>query len=117
MFIYDCVEGLLRLMASNYREPLNLGTEELVSVDQLVDMVCEVAGKKLANATTLSDRRACADATATTRDYAQVLGWEPQTPLRDGLEITYHWIEQELQKSGRYAPTTSSDQVEALQAV
>ena len=47
MFVPDCVEGLLRLMASNYREPLNLGTEEMVSVDELVDLICDIAGKKL----------------------------------------------------------------------
>ena len=47
MYVADCVEGMLRLMASNYREPLNLGTEEMVSVDGLVDMVCEIARKNL----------------------------------------------------------------------
>lgn len=47
MWIDDCVEGLVRLMASDYHAPLNLGTEELVTVDKLVDMVCQVAGKRL----------------------------------------------------------------------
>lgn len=47
LYIFDCIEGLLRLMASDYSEPLNLGTEELVTIDGLVDIVCHIAGKKL----------------------------------------------------------------------
>src|SRR6476619_4499211 len=47
MYVDDCVEGLIRLMASEYRDALNLGTPELVTIDELVDLVCEVAGKRL----------------------------------------------------------------------
>jgi nucleoside-diphosphate-sugar epimerase len=47
MYVNDCVEGLLRLMASDYSEPLNLGTDQLVTINELVDMVCRVAGKHL----------------------------------------------------------------------
>ncbi len=66
MFVPDCVEGLLRLMASNCREPLNLGTEEMVSVDELVDMVCDIAGKKLIKRHELTVRKECGAETATT---------------------------------------------------
>jgi len=103
MFISDCVEGLLRLMASDYREPLNLGTEELVSVDQLVDMVCDVAGKKLTKRHDLTKPQGVRGRNSDNSRLRTVLGWEPQIHLRDGLAITYQWIEQELEKAGRLA--------------
>ena len=101
MFISDCVDGLLRLMASDYREPLNLGTEELVTVDQLVNMVCEVAGKKLTKRHDLSKPQGVRGRNSDNTRLRTVLAWEPQTQLRDGLAITYPWIEQELEKAGR----------------
>ncbi len=101
MYIDDCVEGLLRLMASSYREPLNLGTEEMVSVDQLVDMVCEIAGKKLMRLHDRSKPQGVRGRNSDNSRLRTVLGWEPKTPLRHGLEITYRWIEDELRKAGR----------------
>src|SRR5271157_3681895 len=101
MFISDCVDGLLRLMASDYREPLNLGTEELVTVDQLVDMVCEIAGKELIKRHDLTKPQGVRGRNSDNSRLRTVLGWEPQTRLRDGLAITYQWIEQELEKAGR----------------
>ena len=105
MWISDCVEGLLRLMASNYREPLNLGTEELVTVDQLVDMVCEIADKKLIKHHDLTKPQGVRGRNSNNSRLRTVLGWEPQTKLRDGLAITYQWIEQELDKAGRLSET------------
>ncbi|MGD0929534.1 MAG: NAD-dependent epimerase/dehydratase family protein [Candidatus Korobacteraceae bacterium] len=104
MFIPDCVEGLMRLMASDYREPLNLGTEEMVSVDALVDLVCDIAGKKLSKRHELNRPQGVRGRNSDNSRLRTVLGWEPQTPLRDGLEITYRWIEDELRKAGRLEP-------------
>lgn len=101
MFIDDCLEGLLRLMASDYREPLNLGTEEMVSVDELVDLVCRVAGKKLSKRHELNRPQGVRGRNSDNSRLREVLGWEPQTPLRTGLDITYRWIEGELRKAGR----------------
>jgi len=101
--IDDCVEGLLRLMASNYREPLNLGTEEMVSVDQLVDMVCDVAGKKLTKRHELNRPQGVRGRNSDNSRLRAVLGWEPKTPLREGLKTTYRWIEDELRRTGRLA--------------
>ncbi len=105
MWISDCVEGLLRLMASNYREPLNLGTEELVTVDQLVDMICEIADKKLVKRHDLTRPQGVRGRNSDNSRLRTVLGWEPQTKLRDGLTITYQWIEQELERGGRLSET------------
>ena len=67
MYIDDCVEGLVRLMASDYAEPLNLGTDRLVTINQLIDLVSDVAGKALEEAArSRRSRKAYADATATT---------------------------------------------------
>ena len=101
MFVPDCVEGLLRLMASDYREPLNLGTEEMVSVDELVDMVCDVAGKRLVKNHELDRPQGVRGRNSDNSRLRKVLGWEPTTPLRKGLAVTYEWIEDELRKTGQ----------------
>lgn len=104
MFVPDCVEGLLRLMASDYREPLNLGTEEIVSVDELVDLICSIAGKRLRKQHELDRPQGVRGRNSDNSRLRTVLGWEPRTPLRDGLKVTYRWIEDELRKSGRLEP-------------
>jgi len=104
MWIDDCVEGLMRLMASQYTAPLNLGTEELVTVDRLVDMVCEIAGKHLHKFHALERPQGVRGRNSDNSRLRVVLGWEPATPLAEGLEITYRWIEQELEQAGRLAP-------------
>jgi len=104
MWIEDCVEGLIRLMASEYRAPLNLGTEELVTIDQLVDIVCEIAGKRLHKVHALEKPQGVRGRNSDNSRLRVVLGWEPRTPLATGLEVTYRWIEQELERAGRLAP-------------
>ncbi len=104
MYIDDCLEGLLRLMASQYREPLNLGTDELISVDGLVDLVSEIAGKRLVKYHDLTKPQGVRGRNSDNSRLREVLGWEPQIRLRDGLKVTYLWIERELRKSGRTAP-------------
>jgi lipopolysaccharide/colanic/teichoic acid biosynthesis glycosyltransferase len=103
-WIEDCVEGLMRLMASHYHAPLNLGTEELVTIDQLVDMTCEIAGKRLRKVHALERPQGVRGRNSDNSRLRTVLGWEPRTPLRQGLEITYQWIEQELERTGRLEP-------------
>jgi nucleoside-diphosphate-sugar epimerase len=104
MYIDDCVDGLLRLMASQYREPLNLGTDELISVDGLVDLVSEIAGKKLVKYHDLNKPQGVRGRNSDNSRLREVLGWEPQIRLRDGLKVTYMWIERELRKAGRSVP-------------
>jgi nucleoside-diphosphate-sugar epimerase len=104
MWIEDCVEGLIRLMASEYRAPLNLGTEELVTINQLVDMACDIAGKHLHKVHALDKPQGVRGRNSDNSRLRVVLGWEPQTPLATGLEITYRWIEQELERAGRLVP-------------
>src|SRR5271165_1616696 len=101
MWIDDCVEGLTRLMASDYHDPLNLGTEELISVDGVVDLISKIAGKRLRKVHLLDKPQGVRGRNSDNSRLRIVLGWEPQTRLADGLKITYHWIEEELERTGR----------------
>lgn len=96
MYVDDCVEGLLRLMACDYRLPLNLGTDRLVTVDELVDLVCGVAGKRLHKLHDLSKPQGVRGRNSDNSRIRQVVKWEPLVPLEQGLAVTYRWIEQEL---------------------
>lgn len=98
MYVDDCVEGLIRLMASNHREPLNLGTDEMVSINHLVDMICGIAGKSLTKRHDLTKPQGVRGRNSDNTLLRKVLGWEPDTSLEKGLAVTYKWIEAELKK-------------------
>lgn len=98
MYVDDCVEGLIRLMASNHREPLNLGTDEMVSINHLVDMISGIAGKQLTKQHDLTKPQGVRGRNSDNTLLRKVLGWEPGTPLEKGLAVTYKWIEGELKK-------------------
>jgi GDP-D-mannose 3',5'-epimerase len=91
-YIDDCVEGIVRLMRSDYREPLNLGTDRLVSINELVDMVAGIAGKTIHKKYDLSKPQGVRGRNSDNARLRAVLGWEPSTSLECGLEQTYAWI-------------------------
>ena len=101
MFVDDCVEGIHRLMRSDHFEPLNLGTDELVTINQLVDMVAEIAGKRIRKRHDQSKPQGVRGRNSDNTRLRRVLGWEPGTPLAEGLRPTYAWIESELRRAGR----------------
>ena len=101
MYVDDCVEGLIRLMASDYREPLNLGTDRLISINGLVDLVCSLAGKKLIKKHDLSQPQGVRGRNSDNDRLRKILAWEPSISLEQGLRDTYDWIESELAKAGR----------------
>jgi GDP-D-mannose 3',5'-epimerase len=103
-YVDDCVEGLFRIMESGYVKPLNLGTDELVTVNQLVDTICEVAGKRLVKKHDLSKPQGVRGRNSDNSQLRKVLGWEPKTTLREGLQQTYPWIWGELGRQGRATP-------------
>jgi len=98
MYVDDCVEGLIRLMASNHRDALNLGTDEMVSINHLVDMICGIAGKTLKKEHDLNKPQGVRGRNSDNTLLRKVLGWEPSMPLEKGLAITYKWIEGEVKK-------------------
>ena len=101
MYIDDCVEGLLRLMASDYHDALNLGTDQLVTINELVDMVSAVAGKKLVKRHDLSKPQGVRGRNSDNTGLNKVLGWASSISLDQGLAVTYKWIEDELRKKAR----------------
>lgn len=105
MHVDDCVDGIYRIMHSDYSGPLNLGTDELVTINQLVDMVAEIAGKRVTKEHDLSKPQGVRGRNSDNTRLRQVLGWEPAVPLRDGLVSTYGWIEAELRNAGRIPET------------
>ncbi len=107
MYVDDCVEGLIRLMASDYSEPLNLGTDRLVTINELIDLVSEVAGKKLNKRHDLSKPQGVRGRNSDNTLLNRTLGWEPTIQLEEGLKITYRWIEDELRKAGRLRAVTA----------
>src|SRR5438132_275076 len=98
MYVNDCVEGLRRLMACDYREPLNLGTDELITINGLVDLISSIAGKSLRKVHDLSKPQGVRGRNSDNNRLRQVLGWEPSIPLAQGLVPTYRWIEAEVAK-------------------
>jgi GDP-D-mannose 3',5'-epimerase len=98
-YIDDCVEGIFRLMRSNHREPLNLGTDRLVSINELVDVVAAIANKTIDKTYDLTKPQGVRGRNSDNAQLREVLGWEPATSLEDGLKQTYEWIAGQLRKT------------------
>lgn len=100
MHIDDCVEGLMRLMASDYPWPINLGRSELVSINELFDAVAAVSGKKITKRYNLNAPQGVRGRNSCNKRSRNVLGnWEPTIDLQTGIAMTYPWIEQQVKQS------------------
>jgi len=97
-YIDDCVEGLYRLMRSDFHEPLNLGQDRMVTINQLADIVAEIAGIKIEK-THVDGPMGVRGRNSNNDKLRQVLGWEPAISLEDGLKTTYEWIEEQVKQS------------------
>ena len=98
MYIDDCITGLDKLMASDFSHPLNLGRSELVSINQLLDIVEEIAGVTVRRSYNLSAPQGVRGRNSDNTLIKKVLGWQPGIDLRTGMEKTYHWIKQEYER-------------------
>jgi GDP-D-mannose 3', 5'-epimerase len=92
MYITDCVKGIQDILWSDILEPINLGSSELVSINRLVDLVEEIAQIKLERSYNLKAPKGVNGRNSDNTLIKKLLGWEPDTRLRDGLEKTYRWI-------------------------
>lgn len=92
MYVDDCIEGLIRIMASEYRDPLNLGTDEIVTINHLVDLVTSIAGRRIIKRHNLSGPQGVRGRNSDNSRLREVLGWEPSIPLKRGLALTFDWI-------------------------
>jgi nucleoside-diphosphate-sugar epimerase len=111
MFIDDCTKGIQMIMDSNIKEPINLGSAEAVTVNQLVDIVEQIANVKLHRNYDLSAPKGVNGRNSDNTLIQKYLGWEPDTPLRVGMAKTYEWIYEqfmEQQKEGKPVRETSA---------
>jgi GDP-D-mannose 3', 5'-epimerase len=96
MYIDDCLYGTEAILASDILEPINLGSSEMVTINELVDIVEEIAGVTLARRYNLGAPKGVRGRNSDNTMILDRLGWEPSTPLRTGMEATYRWIYDEM---------------------
>ena len=94
--IDDCVEGIYRLMQSDYPEPLNLGRDEMISINGLARLILDISGKRDVELRHIEGPQGVRGRNSDNTRLREVLGWEPAIGLREGLEPTYAWIEQQV---------------------
>jgi GDP-D-mannose 3',5'-epimerase len=104
-YIDDCVHGLYKLMRSDFAEPLNLGQDRMVTIDELADMIAAIGGVNIRKIHVPGPQGVRGRNSDNSR-LRQVLGWEPEISLEDGLARTYAWIEQQVRKSVSMAVAT-----------
>ena len=100
LYIDECIEATRRLVDSDFLGPVNIGSEEMVSINQLADMVMDIAGKNL----TIKHIPGPLGVRGRNSDnalYKEKIGWEVSQPLREGLKKTYPWIKEQVEKSGK----------------
>jgi GDP-D-mannose 3',5'-epimerase len=95
LFVDDCIEGSIRLMRSDFPGPVNIGSEEMVTINQLVDMVAEISGKRIEK-NHIPGPLGVRGRNSNNTLIRKQLDWAPASRLRDGLEVTYAWIESQI---------------------
>lgn len=95
-YVDDCVEGIYRLMQSGYGQPLNLGTDHLVTINELARTAIDVSGKSNITIEHIDGPQGVRGRNSDNSRLRDVLGWEPQISLRDGIAETYRWIEKQV---------------------
>ena len=97
LFIDECVEAVRRLMNSDFSGPVNIGSEEMISINDFAKMVIDISGKKIA-IKNIPGPTGVRGRNSDNKLIREKLGWEPNLPLRKGMEITYKWINQQVQQ-------------------
>ncbi len=95
LYVDECIEGTTRLTRSRLSGPFNIGSQEMVTIDRLVDIVCDIAGKKL-DKIHVSGPTGVRGRNSDNRLIEEKLNWKPSRPLREGLEKTYAWVETQV---------------------
>ncbi len=100
LYIDECVEGTLRLTRSNFEGPVNIGSEEMVTINELVELVADIAGKKIEK-NHIPGPTGVRGRNSDNQLIEERLGWKPSQSLRQGLEHTYEWIERQVLRNSR----------------
>jgi nucleoside-diphosphate-sugar epimerase len=95
LYVDECIEGTVRLLRSTFPGPVNIGSQEMVTISQMVDIVAEVAGKRIGKRH-IPGPQGVRGRNSDNRLINEMLCWAPAQPLRAGLEPTYRWIEQQV---------------------
>jgi dTDP-D-glucose 4,6-dehydratase len=95
LFIDECIEATRRLMQSNFTEPINIGSEEMVTINQLIEIVANVSGKKVTRKHKLDAPTGVRGRNSSNDLIRRVLNWDYEVSLKEGLEKTYTWIDQQ----------------------
>jgi len=97
-YIDDCLEGVYRLMESDFKEPLNIGSDRLVTIDELADIITKISGKTFTKKYELSAPQGVRGRNSDNTLCKSVLDWEPKISLEEGLKETYEWIKNQIEK-------------------
>ena len=97
LFIDECVEAVRRLMESDFSGPVNIGSEEMISINDFAKMVIDISGKNI-SIRNIPGPTGVRGRNSDNRLLREKLGWEPGLPLRKGMEITYKWISKQVQE-------------------
>ena len=100
LYIDECLEGIRRLVESDFQGPVNIGSEEMVSINRLAEMVMEIAGKKI-DITHIPGPLGVRGRNSDNKLIKERLNWAPNSPLAEGLARTYSWIEEQVKLSGK----------------
>jgi len=103
LYIDECVEGTVRLLRSNFAGPVNIGSEEMVTINQLVDLVADIAGKRIIKKHTCGPQ-GVRGRNSDNNLLKEKLHWEPAQSLRAGLKSTYRWVEQQVSRNSPQGP-------------
>ena len=95
LYVSECVEGTIRLMRSGFAGPVNVGSDEMVTINQLANMIMAIAGKRL-ETRHITGPLGVRGRNSDNRLIEEKLGWKPEQPLSDGLAMTYEWIERQV---------------------
>jgi GDP-D-mannose 3',5'-epimerase len=98
LYIDECIEGVRRLMRSELKEPVNIGSEEMVSVNQLAQMIIDISGKDLKIRNVPTSVQGVRGRNSDNNMLRRELKWEPTMTLRAGLEKTYAWVNEQVNK-------------------
>ena len=101
MYIDDCITGLDKLMESDFSDPINLGRSELVSINQLIDIISEIAGVEVEREHNLDAPQGVRGRSSDNSLILEKLNWEPEVDLKTGLVKTYSWIEEQIERDAR----------------
>jgi len=99
-YIDDCIQGIYRLTLSEIHQPVNIGTDDAVSINEFIDMTSEIAGKRIKKRYDLSKPQGVRCRNSDNTLVRKFLGWEPKIPLKVGIRKNYDWIKNELDKKG-----------------